>query len=435
LVSFLDSAGCNSKDPDYGQPNLYPITDGFDTMRFLSQTKNGKLYIVDVENDGGTSKSWYYIIHVWGTSYEMGFAQGVLLKDNFTRMMDEVWKYFESEVDNVINMVPKWLADMIADVGLDVALDLTYEATRFYTNPDIFDELRGISDASGANYNTILRVHMIAGLTEGKCSMFGAFGPALDPTSSTKLLQLRALDWNMDGPFRDLPSITIYHPNKGKGYAYANIGMAGFIGGLTGMNENGLAISEIGVSYPDDSFGSESRIGIPFIFLLRDILALDYTVDDATIRISTTRRTCDLILGVGDGKLNQFKGYQYSYSTIKVINDIDLIPYNETWHPRMNGIVYFGMDWICPADNLILSQQLKKYYGKITPETAIRYTTSIEQSGDNHLAFYDLTNLVMYVSFAAQHGITGKVAAYDRQFTKLDAKKLFAEQKPNFIEL
>jgi hypothetical protein len=38
---------------------------------------------------------------------------------------------------------------------------------------------------------------MIAGLTQGACSAFGAWGKALaDPN---KVLQLRALDWNMDG--------------------------------------------------------------------------------------------------------------------------------------------------------------------------------------------------------------------------------------------
>jgi len=283
----------------------------------------------------------------------------------------------------------------------------------------------------GINFNTLLRVHMIAGLTEGKCSMFGAWGLALDPLSKTKILQLRALDWDMDGPFRDYPSITVYHPNKGKGYAYANVGMQGFIGGLTGMNENRLAISEIGVAYPDESFGEESRIGIPFIFLLKDILSSDYTVDDATLRIAMTRRTCDLILGVGDGKLSEFKGYQYSYSNIKVVNDVDLIPKNDTWHPRIPGVVYWGMDWVCPSYNQVLSEQIKKYYGKITPEIAIKYISAVEQSGDNHLAFYDLTNLEMYVSFAAQHNIGGKVAAYDRQFTKFDANKLFNEPRPS----
>ena len=36
-----------------------------------------------------------------------------------------------------------------------------------------------------------------------------------------------------------------------------------------------MAISEIGVSFPDDTFGKESRQGTPFTYLLRDVLQFD----------------------------------------------------------------------------------------------------------------------------------------------------------------
>lgn len=38
----------------------------------------------------------------------------------------------------------------------------------------------------------------------------------------------------------------------------------GWVGSITGMSSAQMAISEIGVSYPDDSFGEESRFGVPF---------------------------------------------------------------------------------------------------------------------------------------------------------------------------
>jgi len=41
--------------------------------------------------------------------------------------------------------------------------------------------------------------------------------------------------------------------------------MLAFIGGLTGVSSTQLGISEIGVSYPDSTFGEESRFGTPFI--------------------------------------------------------------------------------------------------------------------------------------------------------------------------
>jgi len=230
----------------------------------------------------------------------------------------------------------------------------------------------------------------------------------------------------MDGPFRDYAAVTVYHPvNETYGHAFANVGMAGFVGGLTGVSETKLGISEIGVTYPDPSFGYESRAGVPFIFLLRDILQYDYTVDDAISRMINAQRTCDLILGVGDGKLNIFRGFEYSYSVLKVFDDQNMEPLT-SYHPLINNVVYWGMDWLCPSYDTVLSGQINKYYGKLTPQVGIQYLTAVERSGSNHAAYYDLTNLHLYVSFAASHTTGGFLDAFDRQFTFLDLNKVFA---------
>jgi len=418
-------AGCWSP-PSYGTPNLYPINDGFANSKLQGKVENGTLYTVTVPNDGGNTTNVFYLLHVWGSAYEMGFAQGTLQKNVLNQYMTNTWNYLEAEIDQVIPWLPTWLQNWIADFGLDVALDMTYYLSVEYTPTHFYDEMRGMCDASGADYNTVVRVHMIAGLTQGACSMFGAWGKALDP--SIGLLQLRALDWNMDGPFRDYSQITIYHPTEG--HAFANIAMPGFIGGLTGISEVLLGISEIGVGYPDSTFGSQDRVGYPFIFLLRDVLQFDYTIDDAISRMINAHRTCNLILGVGDGKENEFRGMEYSYSVLDVMDDDNMRPYNETWHPRISDIVYWGMDWDCPGFNTVLSGQLLKYYGKITAEIAISYLTAIEQSGDNHLAFYDYSNNQVYVSFAAPSFVGGKIPAYDRQFTKFNLAKFWNEPMP-----
>jgi len=254
------------------------------------------------------------------------------------------------------------------------------------------------------------------------------WGPALDP--NYKLLQLRALDWNMNGPFINYPSVTVYHPNEGDGHPFFTMSFQGFMGGLTGASSN-LAISEIGVGYPDSTFGTEDRIGIPFIFVLREILQYDNVLDDASNRLINAKRTCDLILGVGDGNLEQFRGYQYSGSVINIMNDENLRPDNNTWHPKFDSVVYWGMDWECPSFNYVLSSQIKKYYGQITPEIAIRYLTAIEMSGDDHLAFYDLPNAQVYISFAKQTWYDGPVNAYERQFTRFNLNDFWAEAPPS----
>jgi len=421
LVSLVYAA-CYSP-PKFGPQNLFPILDGNSNAELISTVKNGKLYQVTVPNSGGNTTSTFNVVHIYGSAYEMGRAQGELLKETLPQFITRTWNYFEETVEDAVPWLPTWFSEMIALVGLDAALDATYLITKEYTPDHYYDEIRGICDVTGADYMMVVRVHMIAGLTQGACSMFGMWGDVL--ADNTKVLQLRALDWDMKGPFRDFPQITVYHPNQG--HAFANIGLSGFIGGLTGMSEARLGISEIGAGYPDSTFGSESRIGLPFIFLLRDILQFDLTVDDAINRMINARRTCDLMLGVGDGKLGYFRGMEYSYSVLDVFDDKNLRPDNSSWHPRIKDVVYWGMDWDCPSYNYVLSTQIKKFYGKITPEIAIRYLTAVEMSGDNHIAFYDLTDGEFYVSFAAQFDVGGPTGGYARQFTKFNATALFKE--------
>jgi isopenicillin-N N-acyltransferase-like protein len=69
--------------------------------------------------------------------------------------------------------------------------------------------MRGVADASGVPYVVFRRLSMIGELTKGACSMFGAWGNA---TSLGQTVQLRALDWDFDGPYRKYPLIIVYHP-------------------------------------------------------------------------------------------------------------------------------------------------------------------------------------------------------------------------------
>jgi isopenicillin-N N-acyltransferase like protein len=391
---------------------------------------NGKLYSVVLPNSNPgwkNSSQTVDVIHVWGSAYQMGEAQGLLLGTRGADFINSVWSYLESQVAEVIKVLPPYLADLVANMGLEAALDATELITRSYTDPKVYDELKGLAAAGGIDYHRLVRVHMIAGLTQGACSMVGLWGDALAP--GTEALQLRALDWNMDGPFRDYAAIIVYHPNPGDGNQFALVGFPGFVGALSGMSDRKVAISEIGVSYPDPSFGKESRFGMPFIFVLREILQYDQTIDDAISRMATVHRTCDLILGVGDGKLNEVRGFQYSYSQFHVIDDENLIPANSTWHAPIKDAVYFGMDWICPTYNTVLGGQIRKYYGQITPQIARQNISAVEMSGDNHLVWYDLTNGVFWAAFAAPNGADGPREAYWRQYLEVDMS-IFSETKP-----
>ncbi|XP_076461219.1 protein dcd1B-like isoform X2 [Babylonia areolata] len=298
LVPLTDGAYCSGWPDPTAQPNLQAIYT--DPPQLVQTVQNGKHYRV------GNGQDAFDIVHVWGDPYDMGFAHGTLMKDKAKQMIDDVWKYMEDQIIEPINKTihfQGWFLKDVADFGLDAALDLELLATQRHTGLYFFEEAKGLTDAAGIDLKKFLRIHMIGELTKGSCSMMGSWGSAVEVPGS--LLQLRALDWAIDGPFKDYPQVTVYHPtNTSNGHAFANFGWTAWIGSITGMSSQQMAISEIGVSFPDKSFGSESRFGVPFTFLLRDILQFDTTLNHSLDRITNAPRTCDLILGVGDGKVH-----------------------------------------------------------------------------------------------------------------------------------
>lgn len=191
------------------------------------------------------------------------------------------------------------------------------------------------------------------------------------------------------------------------------------------MSSQSLGISEIGVSFPDDTFGDESMAGLPFIFVERYILQFCDTLDDALSFIADVRRTCHLILGVGDGKLGTARMIQYSHSKVNFFDDKNLQPLAD-WHPRIPDVVYSGMDWSCPSWQMKLHRAITDNYGLITPELSIKNITAYVETGDLHIGLYDLSDNVLYVANARGANEQGPLESYKRQFIKIDLNTEFA---------
>ncbi len=103
----------------------------------------------------------------------------------------------------------------------------------------------------------------------------------------------------------------------------------------------------------DDSFGQgtdntppQKVRGEPWMFVLRDVLKYEDSLDSGIERIQESERTCNLIIGLGDGEANMVNGIEYSGYVAVPYSDQDLLPSNETWHPIIDDVVYNGMDWL-----------------------------------------------------------------------------------------
>ncbi len=102
-----------------------------------------------------------------------------------------------------------------------------------------------------------------------------------------------------------------------------------------------------------------------------------------------------------------------------------------THHPA-HQVVYHGMDWLCPSFSAAMEAQLSSLHGQLTPELTASHVTPIVQTGDLHVAIYDLApaKLSMLVANAAAPDEAGPRKAYDRPFVKLDMMGMFAVEPP-----
>lgn len=122
-INSLDAAYCGGK-PHPNIDNNNPIYT--EDPVFVASVKNGKLYQVGRKDLNNT----LYIIHLWGTNYQRGQAQGQLLRNELKSFISELYAYIEDQFKEAVpSWVPDWLASRISAFGVGTALDMTYYAT------------------------------------------------------------------------------------------------------------------------------------------------------------------------------------------------------------------------------------------------------------------------------------------------------------------
>lgn len=136
-----------------------------------------------------------------------------------------------------------------------------------------YTDILGDGDLSSNELWALQLVADIARLTN--CSGFGVFG---DYSSSGSPIVGRNLDWYTTANLRTLQAITVYvYGNR----AFINIGIAGFVGVLTGFNSNGLFAgildSPMGGIYPDPPYNKRS-----YVFDLRNALENQTKISEAS---------------------------------------------------------------------------------------------------------------------------------------------------------
>lgn len=221
-----------------------------------------------IETVGGQT-----ILHLVGSDYERGKAQGMLLRDQVHRSVE-------------------WLIKELAGKQCQLSeADLTKlkDAQRTFLPERYREELKGIADGAGVDLARLELANVVPARLAGSES--ATFGP---PAIGGKLLQTQQLlAVPGDAP---VPVLVVTHPEQGQ--SYATLRWPGYLGALAGMNDRGIAVSLLEAPLAADSAG-----GIPAGIVAREALRQSKTLVEALSVFNNSRRTGGAIAIVSDGKL------------------------------------------------------------------------------------------------------------------------------------
>eukprot|EP00054_Salpingoeca_dolichothecata_P014323 m.80699 g.80699 ORF g.80699 m.80699 type:complete len:434 (+) comp20935_c0_seq1:2228-3529(+) len=382
---------------------------------------HGKLYKAEAQEYNSIS-----VLHVYGTPYEMGYAQGELMKTEIEKLFVVFYDWIYAQIQPYIKWLPKDIQKIIEEQGVKAALDFTIDLTKPYMPQHFINETQGLADAMNVSFNDVMRFQVFPELIKASCTMFGAWGDALEDVPNT-LVQLRALDWGLDNPLANFSTLTVYHPNAGDGHEFATLGWSGFLGSVTAYSQH-MAVSEkVWLKYNETA----SRAGVPWNFLLRDIAQYDKTFDDSFNRMINSARTCSIFIGLGSTHANQFRVVEYSHEELYFFDDVNYPAYAA--HPLMKNLVYVDKH-TQPSNDPCLATELKNNYGKLDAKTTVENIISPFGTGDLHAAVYEFGQNLMFVGIAGvpiDNGtavLDGSIApAYSRPWFQFNMTQLFAQ--------
>lgn len=222
------------------------------------------------------------VVHLTGAPYELGVQHGRALREDVRDSVAQVLGYFRRYLK--VPLVRTWL--------VNGWIDRVWRAEQPFVSKAYLEELRGLADGSGVALRELYRLHAIPDRTYS-CASFAAWGTS---TAHGRLIHVRNLDWNIEAGIQRYAAVFVVRP-QGK-HAFVNVGWAGFIGVLTGINDAQISIGQIGAETTDARFHGE-----PMAFLMRRVMETASTLDEASSHIQSARRTVGVNYIIADAKI------------------------------------------------------------------------------------------------------------------------------------
>jgi Acyl-coenzyme A:6-aminopenicillanic acid acyl-transferase len=321
--------------------------------------KNGKLIY----------KNGNRVLLAKGTHKEIGQIEGALLKNEIREMVDATlyticWVYTAEK--------KTWFIDDFRDA---------YKRLLPFIPKRYEEEMEGMAETSEIPLDEIKLTNVFPALFH--CSGFAVFNSA---SKDGKLYHGRVLDYITDLGFQFLSVVYILKP---EGYnAFANVGFAGFIGSVTGMNEKQVSFGEMGGK------GEGDWDGMPMAFLMRDGLERANTLDEAIKIFSETSRTCEYYYVIADGKIPDARGLSTTPTLFDIIKPNDFR--EKLDEPVKDAVVMSAGD---RYKNLV--KRIKKNHGEIDSDKAIHLMDRpVAMKSNLHNALFAPQSLEFWVANA-----------------------------------
>lgn len=350
------------------------------------------------------------VLHVWGTPYEMGYQHGKLLAPQVRATIADVMKGGQNFLPKALRKSP-FITRKDRESMINGLLDRAWALQAPHTPREDLEEMAGLAAGSGVPLAMIHRLHAIPELTETSCSALLCKDSA---TRDGHIYQLRILDYGGKFGLEQRPLITVYHPDKS--HAYVNIGWIGFIGVISGINDQRVALSEMGFGRPP----GETLAGIPMPFLLKNVLRHADTAEEGAAVVRAARRTNSFVYFLGDPRGGAVAMITSSQRCLTYhANERDVLQIDGRTLPQYRDVLYAGHHE--ERQGQIVSQMQGRFDVPAIQDMA----REIAMKSNLHTVIYDLTGGKIWVA-----NRLGETRAADRPYLEFSLKELFAAPLP-----
>lgn len=371
------------------------------------------------------------VLHLAGSPYEMGYQRGYFARDKVLLTLD----LFES----LLKLAQQEMG--LPRTATHFLLDLTYQLCSPFIPDRYKRELEGIADASGCDLQMLRRGHIISVVTERGCSAFAVWGKA---TVGGKLFHGRNFDWILSAGLEDTAVLALYEPEGLN--AFASAGYAGLIGVLSGMNMEGISISQIGAITKDQSWR-----GLPLEFVLRRILEESSNLDEVSEIMHSVRHTVGFNYVIADGDTGDARAFETTAHHIAVFGPGDpketveyAIPIedavfrsDEAMDPVVRGLQDCANAPGLPYGSnsydhryLGIATRIQERYGEIDADYALEILKATAMNNANlHGVLTNSTDREMWVA----HAKKGQNASL-QQYVHYDLKELFLRPEERTVK-